>query len=102
MIGKEVVKFEELKAFWKSTRCPSILIRGELANNLLASGLVDDAETDLAGRVVAPTDVHLGPMQEVHDILREIAIFGQFRVEKGDSGKAIRIFPKPSNRREGN
>lgn len=94
---------EELKAARCGRHCPTIFIEGELANDLLISGLIETDATARSGkaRVVCQAP-HSTPMRSVAQALTELSIANDFEVMKGQSGTKIRIYPKPCMRREGN
>jgi len=103
MNGVVVKTVEELSSVSKSRSHPSISIQGELANNLLISGILR-VKRDLAaaeGQVVRLKDPK-SPMYSVCEILRELSYSSLFQVCRENSQCQIKICPKPFGRREGN
>jgi len=103
MAGIVVTTLEELKSVQKVRSHPTIVIEGELANNLLISGIVrfkDDRQNG-EGEVLQlkETNSQLFPFFEV---LFDLSRAHCFQILSNNSPKQIKIYPKPSCRREGN
>jgi hypothetical protein len=103
MAGIVVKTVEELKAVQKTRSHPTIVIEGELASDLIISGIVQPKsdQRDCEGEVLQLKAInsHLYP---IYQILWDLNRTNCFQI-MGDNGpKRIRIYPRPSYRREGN
>ncbi len=103
MAGIVVKTLEELKTVQKVRSHPSIVIEGELANNLLIAGIVRPKydRQNGEGEVVqlTTTNSHLYPFFEV---LSELSRAHCFQILNDNCPQQIKIYPKPCVRREGN
>ena len=105
MTPKVVHTFQELKAAQKTGFFPSLVIGGELANNLLVSGLVtfSNGGTNRQGFVASSSlPVERGPIHEVFDILRELSYSNRFEIVQAPTGPEILVVRETAHRREGN
>jgi hypothetical protein len=103
MTGIVVRTVEELKAVGQERAYPTIIIEGELANNLLISGVVrtmDDGRQP-QGEILAPTqpDSLFYPITQV---LKHLSHSNEIEVVEDDGRRRIKIYPRPLMRREGN
>ena len=103
MTGIVVRTVEDLKAVQKSRSHPNIVIEGELANDLIISGMVrpkaDHLNSEAEVLQLKTVNSHLHP---IYQILWELNRTNCFQI-MGDNGpRRIRIYPRPSYRREGN
>lgn len=103
MTGVVVRTVEELKSVGKDRAYPTIIIEGELANNLLISGVVRAAGDGggTHGQVIAPKE----PDPLIHpitQILERLSHANRFEIVEDNGQKRIKIYPKPLIRREGN
>ena len=92
----------ELKSVQKTRSHPIIRIEGELANNLLISGILRPSELNNGEGEVAKLKKLDSPMYSVTEILYELSRANRFEIIGGGRGRQIRISPKPFVRREGN
>lgn len=103
MAGIIVRTVEELVALEQSRSHPTIVIEGELACNLIISGLVHPKSggRNGEGRVLPRKTIspHLYP---VYRILSELSRTNCFEIIEDNGPKRIKIYPQPSIRREGN
>jgi hypothetical protein len=103
MAGIVVKTLEELKSVQKIRSHPSVVIEGEFANNLLIAGMVrpkDDRENGEGELVqLTTTNSHLYP---IYEVLFEFSRAHCFQIFSDNSPRQIKIYPKPSLRREGN
>lgn len=103
MAGIVVKTVEELKAVQKTRSHPTIVIEGELANDLIISGMVKPKsdQQNCEGEVlqVKAINSHLYPISE---ILWDLNRTNCFQIMSDNVPKRIRIYPRPSLRREGN
>lgn len=105
MTQSHVSTFENLRTLWKSTVRPDLVIRGQLANDLLAAGLftvVDNGNCRRAVLTLPDRHAGSGPMAQVYDMLREIDCVARFELAERGNGIEIRLSPKIGTRREGN
>ncbi|MGB6064537.1 MAG: hypothetical protein WBG50_06990 [Desulfomonilaceae bacterium] len=93
---------EDLKSIRKVRSHPVILIQGELANNLLISGILRPNEQDTAKGEVVKLRETGSAMYTVTEILYELSRANLFEIKGAGGGKQIKISPKPFIRREGN
>jgi hypothetical protein len=103
MEGIVVKTVEDLKAVQKSRSHPNIVIEGELANDLIISGMVqpkaDHGNSEAEVLQLKPIDSHLYP---IYQILWELNRSNCFQIMGENGPRRIRIYPRPSYRREGN
>jgi hypothetical protein len=93
---------EELKSVRKDRSRPVILIKGELASNLLIAGILRPNEFDTGRGEVVQLKKPSSTMYSVTEILYELSRANRFEIIGGGDGKQIKISPKPFVRREGN
>jgi hypothetical protein len=103
-MAKIVVRtLEELRSVRKARPHPSIVIEGELANNLIIAGIVRPKHDcpNGEGEVVQfmAANSHLYP---IFEILSEFSRAHCFQILNDNRPYQIKIYPKPSIRREGN
>jgi hypothetical protein len=103
MAGIVITTIEQLKSTEKFRWHPTVIIEGELANNLMISGVVralHNGESQEAEVVsVKETDSVIYPVVE---ILKDLSTWNRFEILEGEKGKRIKIYPKTAVRREGN
>ncbi|MCA1960531.1 MAG: hypothetical protein LDL33_07025 [Desulfomonile sp.] len=103
MAGILVKTVEELAALCQTRSHPTIVIEGELANNLIISGLVcprsDRSNGEGEVSQLKTVGSHLYP---VCRILTELSRTNCFEILGADGPKRIKIYPRLSSRREGN
>jgi len=103
MEGIFVRTVEELEAARLTRSHPNIIIEGELANNLIISGMVSlkSDQRNREGQVsqVKSVNSHLYP---VYRILLELSRTHCFEVMDDSGPKRIKMYPRPFCRREGN
>src|SRR5512139_2076812 len=102
MTGIVVKTVEELRAVQKTRSHPTIVIEGELANDLIISGMVQptsDRQT-CEGEVVGIKAIN-SQLYPVSQILSEMKRTNCFLIVGDNSPKRIKIYPRPSLRREG-
>ncbi len=96
---------EELKASIKSRSFPTILVEGQLAGNIVASGILTPlngdrvAYSDLTG---IPKRAALTPTYEVIQLFHDLSLHHAIDVIDGPGGPRIKIHPVSLPRREGN
>ena len=103
MNGIVVTTVEELRSASKARSHPNIVIDGELANNLLISGIlrVSGASTSGEGEVghlTAPDSL----MYPICEIFHELSHSNLFQICRENNRCQIKVYPKPFPRREGN
>ncbi|MBI5569056.1 MAG: hypothetical protein HY914_03840 [Desulfomonile tiedjei] len=103
MSGIVVTTVEELRSASKSRSHPNIFIQGELANNLLISGIFRVKGESAAGEgQVVQLNALDSLMYPICEILHELSRSNLFQIG-GESGRCqIKVYPKPVFRREGN
>ena len=103
MSGIVVTTVEELKSASKSRSHPNIFIQGELANNLLISGIFSVKGESAAGEGrVAQLSAADSLMYPICELLHELSHSNLFQIG-GENGQCqIKIYPRPSSRQEGN
>lgn len=103
MEGIVVKTVEELKAVQKTRSHPTIVIEGGLANDLIISGMVrpKSDHNNCEGEVLPLKTVnsHLYPICQ---ILSDLTRANCLQIVGNNGSKTIRIYPRPSRRREGN
>jgi hypothetical protein len=103
MTGIVVKTVEELKAIQKSRSHPTIVIEGELASDLIISGMVRPKSNQQSCEgVVVQLDAVNSHLYSVSQILWELNRTNCFQIVGDNVPKRIRIYPRPSERREGN
>jgi len=103
MAGIVVKTLEELKSVHKVRSHPTIVIEGELANNLLISGIVrlkDDRQNG-EGEVLQLKEPN-SQLFPFFEVLLDLSRAHCFQILSNNSPQQIKIYPKPSCRREGN
>ena len=96
---------EELREARRNRAHGIIMVEGELASNLLASGIIRSCEDEAGWQVTVPRSlgtVQESPMRSVFDVLHTLSQHHQFQVVQSAFGKKIRIEPVAIPRREGN
>jgi hypothetical protein len=96
---------EELKEARRNRAHGIIMVEGELASNLLASGIIRNCTDENGWQVALPRSLRTAqqsPMYSVFDVLHTLSQHHQFQVVQGALGKKIRIEPMRLQRREGN
>lgn len=103
MNGIVVTTLEELRAVRNSRPHPNIFIQGELANNLLISGILRvKGESSVGEGEVVQLKSPDSWMYSMCEILHEFGRSNIFQIG-GENGRwQIKIYPKPFCRREGN
>jgi hypothetical protein len=103
MAGIVVRTLEELKSAQKTRPHPTIVIEGELVNNLLISGIVrhKDGRQNGEGEVVQLKSVN-SQFYPILEVLLELSRAHSLEIINNISPMKIKIYPKPSLRREGN
>lgn len=103
MAGIVVKTLEELKSVQKARSHPTIVIDGELANNLLISGIVRPRcdRQNGEGEVVQLKAIN-SQLYPIFEVLFELSRAHCFQIVSDNSPTQIKIYPKPSSRREGN
>jgi hypothetical protein len=103
MAGVVVKTVEELKAVQKTRSHPTIFIEGGLANDLIISGTVRSKfdYPALEAEVLKPNAAD-SLRDPIYRILIELSQTHCFEIVSGDGRKRIRVYPRPSCRREGN
>ncbi len=105
MMGVVVKTVRQLEEANKSRAHPRIIVEGELASNILASGILKPFK-DNGGTVwkVAPIQRNAGPspINDVIRLLNDIAYTCTIDVVTEARTSRIAIYPKPVLRREGN
>ncbi|MFH0824726.1 MAG: hypothetical protein V2B18_18390 [Pseudomonadota bacterium] len=105
MTGIVVKTVEELKAAQKKRAHPAIFIKGELAANLLASGIVTPVQEDRnSGWVVNGNgdSASAGPIKGVIDVLSGLSRSNRLEVINEGSVPTISFYPVQTPRRESN
>jgi hypothetical protein len=93
---------EELKSVQKTRSLPTILIQGELANNLLIAGILRPNEVNGGEGEVVQLKRADSTLYSVTEILHTLSRANRFEIIGGGGRKQIKISPKPFVRREGN
>lgn len=103
MAGIVVKTLEELKSLHRGRSHPTIVIEGELANNLLISGMVrpKDGRPNGEGEVVQ-LKTNNSQLYPIFEVLFELSRAHCIQIVNDNSPKQIKIYPRPSSRREGN
>jgi hypothetical protein len=103
MTGIVVKTVEELRAVQKTRSHPTIVIEGELANDLIISGMVQPTadRRNCEGEVIQVKAVN-SQLYPVSQILLEMNRTNCLQIMDGNGPKRIKIYPRPSLRREGN
>jgi hypothetical protein len=82
---------------------PTVIIKGQLANDLLISGFIRMSDPDLSIAEVGGAAVPLtSGFHNVMSILSNLSESHIFQIIRDGSSRYIKIFPKPTPRREGN
>jgi hypothetical protein len=103
MTGVVVETTEQLKAVHRGRSHPVVTIVGELANNLLISGVVRASEQDAPrAEVVKLNNPESSKLYPVVSMLQDLSRSNVLELVEDGQGKLIRIYPKPCHRREGN
>jgi len=102
MTGVVVKTVEELKAVRNNRAHPTILIEGELASNLMASGIIASYTHLDDQQWVDSRRVGRGPIDAVIEVLNELRRYSRFEVMDGPPGPRIKIYPVLAPRRESN
>lgn len=103
MEGIVVKTVEELKAVQKSRPHPTIVIDGGLANDLIISGMVRPKSGDFSGEgEVSQIRTANSNLYPIYQILSDLSRANCLQIVGGAGAKTIRIYPRPSLRREGN
>jgi len=103
MTGIVVEKSEQPKSVHKTRSHPVISIVGELANNLLISGVIRSCEPgEPQAEVVKLRDPRSRELCSVVTLLQNLSESHVFELADNDRGRIIKIYPRPSTRREGN
>ncbi|MDQ7782771.1 MAG: hypothetical protein RDU20_07820 [Desulfomonilaceae bacterium] len=100
-----VTSVEELKASIKCRSFPTIVVEGQLAGNIVASGILAPLMEERASSSVPPGNedtVPRTPTHEVIQLLRDLSLHHAIHVIDGTSGPQIKIHPVSAPRREGN
>jgi hypothetical protein len=103
MTGVIVRTVEELKAAQKRREHPTIIIEGELAGNLIASGIISRENHDSVTPTFALRHVQetkSSPMNSVVRLFSEITRLHDIEVHDGAGGRRIKITPLSSTRRD--
>jgi len=105
-VNVSVVKtVEELKASVRSRSFPTIVVEGQLASNIVASGILTPLNGDGATYSGLPGNqkrAALTPTYEVVQLLHELSLHHVIDVINGANGPKIKIYPVSLPRREGN
>lgn len=103
MAGIVVTTLQELKSAHKSRSRPTIVIGGELANNLLIAGMVRPRPDRLngEGEIVQPRSIS-SQLAGVFEVLSELSRAHCFEILADSCKSEIKVYPRPSSRREGN
>jgi len=105
MTGVVVKTVEELEAANKRRALPTIIVEGELARNILASGILTPLKGEKENRWGVPEINKAAAPSPTYDVIRLLYDMTQssvIEVINGKLGIKIKIYPKPANRREGN
>jgi len=103
MTGIVVERIEQLRSVHKTRAHPVITIVGDLANDLVISGIVRSTGPDAnRAEVVNVTDFRSPELWSVISLLQEISGSNVFEFVDNEKGRAIKIYPKYDMRREGN
>jgi hypothetical protein len=98
-----VENIEELKSVRTKRAHPVVTIVGELANNLLISGVVRPIDQGTRhAEVIKLADSKSPELCSVISLLQDLSGSHLFEVEGDTSLRTIKMYPKPSLRREGN
>ena len=103
MTGIVVRTVEELKAVGRERDYPTIIIEGELANNLLISGVIRSSDGEGADRaeILAPTEPH-SLFFPITQVLKHLSHANKIEVFEDNGKRRIKIYPRPVVRKEGN
>ncbi|MFH1112725.1 MAG: hypothetical protein V1792_02275 [Pseudomonadota bacterium] len=95
---------EELKASMKSRSFPTMVVDGELASNIVASGILTplNADRPSTGNFGKEKPAGSTPTHEVIQLLQDLSLHHEIRVVAGPGGPRIKIHPVSAPRREGN
>ena len=96
---------EELKASVKRRSFPTIIVEGQLAGNIVASGILTPLGRDRATHSALPGKTKttaFSPTYEVIQLLQDLSLHHAIDVIDGTSGPRIKIHPVSVLRREGN
>jgi hypothetical protein len=105
MTGVVVKTVEELKAVKNNRAYPTIVIEGELASNLLASGIIASyahMQDQPWGGPRLSRQLKPGPIDAVIEVLNDLSRWNRFEVMQCASGPKIKIYPVLAPRRESN
>jgi len=103
MTGIVVERIEQLRSVHKTRAHPVITIVGDLANDLVISGIVRSTGPDAnRAEVVNVTDFRSPELWSVISLLQEISGSNVFEFVDNEKGRAIKIYPKYDMRREVN
>jgi len=103
MTGIVVERIEQLRSVHKTRAHPVITIVGDLANNLVISGIVRSIGPNAhQAEVVKLTDSRSPELWSVISMLQELSGSNVFEFVDNEKGRAIKIYPKYDLRREGN
>lgn len=103
MTGIVVERIEQLRSVHKTRGHPVITIVGDLANNLVISGIVRSMGPDAhQAEVVKLTDSRSPELWSVISLLQELSGSNVLEFVDNEKGRAIKIYPKHDIRREGN
>jgi hypothetical protein len=102
MNGVVVRTVEELKAAQKGREHPTIIIQGELAGNLIASGIISGENHGALSRPIEETlsQTKSSPTTSVVALIQELIRLHHIEVLEGTGGRQIKITPLYSNRRD--
>jgi hypothetical protein len=82
---------------------PTVIIKGQLANDLLISGVIRMSDPDLfTAEVGNVPDSKTSELYSVVSILSNLSKSHIFQIVDDGLSRHIKIFPKPAPRREGN
>ncbi len=102
MNGVVVRTVEELKAAQRQREHPTIIIEGELAGNLITSGIIRRENHCMVAR---PDGEQLpviksSPTNSVVELIRELTRLHHIEVLEGARGRQIKMTPVYTNRRD--
>ncbi len=103
MTGVVVRTVVELKAAQKRREHPTIIIEGELAGNLIASGIISRENYDSTGQALPLRrlqETRSSPITSVVELVSEITRLHDIEVHEGAGGRRIKITPVSSTRRD--
>lgn len=101
MTGIVIRTVEELRAVAEEREHPTIIIAGELANNLLISGVLREMGGGKPPQVVGPKEPD-SLFHPIARILKHLSHSNVIEFIQANGGRQIKISPRPFVRREGN